>query len=98
LANGTQRISTSTRDYVCLRPAQIKHRFSPANGTSRYASLTPQTEDARRLTMSLRLTAVTWLVLPSSIGMPLRWQRSSAASLEMNGGHGLREQKPTYER
>jgi hypothetical protein len=29
---------------------------------------------------------VTWAGLPPSIAMPFRWQRSSAASLEMKGG------------
>ena len=38
------------------------------------------------LTMSLRLTAVTGLGLPSSMAIPFRWQRSSAASLDMKGG------------
>ena len=37
-------------------------------------------------TLSLRHTAVTYLALPSTIASPLRWQRSSGASLLMNFG------------
>ena len=38
------------------------------------------------LSTSERLTAVTYFGRPSCMARPLRWHRSSAASLEMNSG------------